>query len=1641
MPDQLTQLLDAHQQKRSIEIETGESVPSLESLLGSAEVRLGKREKTWGETISDSFKVSLLNASKLVPSLWRQTARTQQERIRRGQFMYEAVGEARRIDDVPGWVESAAMVGATHVPRMIWPKALKDKYETYRKNNPLAVEVESSFADKVFNTPAEWATKQVDGIIERNPDILNEPHKDFKDLLMNPKKLADAAIQSIPVLAASGLLIKAGQSPLAFTLMYAAEGNEAYEQAIADGATEDQAAEAYNLYGLTAAAIEMVQVKQGLKLMGLQKNALLSQVARKASKEGFGSLTWAWFKTAIAESLEEMVQGQAGEWTAKAVYGKEQEGGFAGWVDRRAQEALVAFALSAALGPGSVALDVTGNYQQRADTDIQTNKAVINEIMETTGLTDADIVVPNSIGRRHRNIEQFVEETFGKKVQWFVPQTDKARAYNGWADPKNPNNIILNAQAGDALQAVVMHEITHQLKRDDPQAFETLWEITQNHLRANDYLMAEIAGRFEAMGLDITDPQLQEEVVAEVVGRLSANQQFLDEVAGANPTLVAKMGRMVSGAVKKATDMFKSREAQIAKTEETQWIDPFITDMKSLSGQMVEALRPYTQQYAQEQQIIAVEQQKAIEQEAIMTERPSLSPKGVRQYRSPAKRRAVKPTIHTMTGVKQPGKPVQTTDKQMLKYKLRAEERAAKTGYRQGIEDAKVKINQLRQQIKTKAELQNQFRQWVQLTLPMELRGRMLRALEVVKNEDTFATSIDKLLKEVDNMRRRSELGRLKKFLTSFKKRYGRRKPGISTPSAEFKMDPRLSETFSRILDSISTKRPLTEESMVDLQGLIEYARAEYDALVAQGDEYNPFLSNVVVPTLEHFQTLMQKQSVVRWDADTLRDFTDSLITMQAQYEFQRGEKAAENQRIWELDKFNIIGEVITNHKKPIKNDRRDVQNAESPYKQRFPWTAFFGRFNYNLSTLANIIGGMKYGVFYKRVAADIQAGRSLEKKTLFQAQDMFQEGIQKIGITVAELKQWSRMARQRRLKLPGKIEAWLSENAPDMLADHIAQPDLIEISIPLESGKTLTVDVAEALDIIMHTRNSFNYKQLLNSGVMFRDQPSVTYKLNANDIEKIWKALPEKAKAVKKLVDDIINFQQAAVNETSVSLLGYELANVDGYWHIKRASERAVAGKQMEFTKETIESRGHWKERVGGKQPFLIGDVFNNLVETVQVGAEYVGMAEVMRKASMISKDPDINKVIRQNGYEAYFNDIKTLLERVNQKRTDMQWYDRWYNKWTRNITRAVFGLNPRLAAQQYFSVFLGADHIGLKSLKHVRGVVDKTLLKRIEDWSPFLRERFTGMIGRELGEVAQVGSVMRFMTGREQLVNLPTFMVRYFDKMAVMDVWRMAEGTVAERPRYKGRSKAELLKDPDFKYDVVYLAEDAIRTTQPTWDVVDRSIMGSTRNPFAKAATMFHSQREKMVQMMGVANSRLMNQLEVIRKQNKLETLREAAMTPEGVKAVGRAAQTYGILLANTSLVKGWAVLYGIAVLKRDEEDALEEWATAVAADIPGMFYFGDVARDVIISWSRQARGKKTYQLGSMEYPPMRVLSSMRMAAYETGILTMMLTGMKDSTDTEIEEQFMTVLDKTWEAVNYAGGAPFAHATDIVKAWSEDD
>ncbi len=201
-------------------------------------------------------------------------------------------------------------------------------------------------------------------IIDNHPEWRGEPPENFIDLVSSPRKLSAAIFESAPTMVAAGLTTAAGQPIAAVTIMYAVEGQEAYDQAIRDGATPEQAQDTYKLYGSVAAGIEFLQLRQGLKILKGTKDLIIKRTVQKVAQRGGKTFSRQLMETAAKEAVEEVAQGRWQEITAKVVYDKPLPAP-AEMIDRALQEATVAAVATLGTGLPGVSIQTAQTFQQQ----------------------------------------------------------------------------------------------------------------------------------------------------------------------------------------------------------------------------------------------------------------------------------------------------------------------------------------------------------------------------------------------------------------------------------------------------------------------------------------------------------------------------------------------------------------------------------------------------------------------------------------------------------------------------------------------------------------------------------------------------------------------------------------------------------------------------------------------------------------------------------------------------------------------------------------------------------------------------------------------------------------------------------------------------------------------------------------------------------------------------------------------------------------------------------------------------------------------------------------------------------------------------------------------------------------------------
>lgn len=917
----------------------------------------------------------------------------------------------------------------------------------------------------------------------------------------------------------------------------------------------------------------------------------------------------------------------------------------------------------------------------------------------------------------------------------------------------------------------------------------------------------------------------------------------------------------------------------------------------------------------------------------------------------------------------------------------------AEKSFRAGIEQERAKLQQFRQATKIKEGFRKEMRRMVQQYLPIAERGRLLTTIEKAKSPRSLTTGIEKLSEVFDTMEKKHEIAKLKKMTSLVKKRFGKRKGG-------YRMLPEIAEPLQALVESIDVKKP-TAKTIEKLQQLREFIETEEQGAAEKGMLEDPYIKFGLESAKKTVDRL-NRVPVSGMTAEGIRQVRNTmafLVSQQVGQEKLAGEQRGQMIQSVLDQAYDEMGNAKNGKKNIADNEAIDntkVKRVTGPLKRLFTVD------HSNPDALCIIAGGGKEGALHKNVAEAIAKGERRRYEHMYLVNDYMRERLEQEGVTSEDLKKYSMIMRTNFLKK--------------------SKPETVTVN--LESGKTVTMDIGTVMDIYMHTLNSDNYAALTGkNGIYLRASKTQIPQLTSDDVLNIVDTLPDKAKTVCDIMGEAIKVQQMSVNEVSIRLDGYELATVDNYWHIARKVPKKVFGKAAEVTGESIESRSAWKERVGGSMPLMIGDAFNNFVDTISVGSEYVGLAEPYRNARKILQDQTLQNLAEKKGFIDHINSIIEILNRAQQKRAQTTVVGELIGKGTRNVTRAIFSFSPRLAAQQRFSLALAANEFAPKYFSKVRGVVDAKIKREINEHSPYFRHRFEGYIGREFGAVARTGSVIKFFTGEDMWFNKPTAWVKQNDQAAVTDIWRMAKAEIED--------KGEFTKGTQDYWDAIAdRAEYVVRKTQPTWEATTRSVIGATKEPTLKALTMFHSQREKLYQMLQIATAEYVNSDQ--KPANLRKLLKTYSLVGTNIAGVNLWKTAY-----NLGTASAFAALTGAAA--DDElEDFWLDWMTETFADWFGLIYFiGPVTRDAVKAMILDMRGKPVRIKFQVPFPATRGIEGLVGAARSTW--TFLLDTIEYG---EIDEEYAAeaMLD-IFEAGQYLFGGPLLPLVKWARKWKEEN
>ena len=239
------------------------------------------------------------------------------------------------------------------------------------------------------------------------------------------------------------------------------------------------------------------------------------------------------------------------------------------------------------LGQPSGGLIITSNAKLSTQRNVTPGVTVSVKDGDTNH--QAAIVDPSKLGATGRLLQQ-VARIFGKRLVAFESNTLKA---DGFVMDGDNRSIFINTKTQMSPLAVFGHELTHLLKRDNPQAYAALQAVVEREL--GEGALDQFEQEYGA-GADI------EELTSDLVGNRFQDADFwsavFDEIAAQNQDNARSIITRLAAALNKAVNAILKLVRQPGFQA-----DQYVKDLSAIKSAVKTALA----QYAQDQRATAMQ--------------------------------------------------------------------------------------------------------------------------------------------------------------------------------------------------------------------------------------------------------------------------------------------------------------------------------------------------------------------------------------------------------------------------------------------------------------------------------------------------------------------------------------------------------------------------------------------------------------------------------------------------------------------------------------------------------------------------------------------------------------------------------------------------------------------------------------------------------------------------------------------------------------------------------------------------------------------------------------------------------------------------------------------------------------------------
>ena len=831
-----------------------------------------------------------------------------------------------------------------------------------------------------------------------------------------------------------------------------------------------------------------------------------------------------------------------------------------------------------------------------------------------------------------------------------------------------------------------------------------------------------------------------------------------------------------------------------------------------------------------------------------------------------------------------------------------AQAKGLAVGYKKGaaetVEKARTSLNAFRMKEKINEQMRIDATNIVLTHVPKEKQGVYIRRILDAKTQNRITKLTEAIDKYLDKAEKRQAIRDFKKFVGETRREYRRGEVAFG------KLPKKLSSKLVETLDKFDLAK-ISEKKKETLGSRLNFVTRISDELANGFEQLNEGMDKDAVDLLmmgtQRIEELRRLSQTPTADLDT-----EQIQYIQASLEhlLKINEQKGQSKTRRRMEKLRTDINTARQEVLPAKEEVVEFTGILGAIR----WVAVEGQSS--IRTLIGLATG-KNNEASKRILISELAETNNTRKATYKSFIMyFRELAKKKGITWNDIK---------------------------------SLKEIREITI---GGKNIKIDYDILLGLYAHTQAEGNLRRLLktkglNITTYFRDEHGIfkkkhIYRLgkpNLAELRAITESIPD---AHKKLVDVYFRTnwdkQAPAINEMSMEYQNYDLARQEKYFHVSREIERLVEGRKAE-TSISLDQQSRALPRKGGNARINIKSFTHEVMDNMQWSAAYSTMTMAMENARTLLANTKWREAMKSAGQGKVLKELTTMLRRAQGLITDQSVIELTASRALGTIGKSILSFRISGGLIQTASMPAAIEFIGKEYLFAI-DVPTPALITKLKKIDPVLWTRWEAkQFDYALGMVGAQNAFETLLFEHPAVTD--KFLAQYTagDQIAIAKLFMASERKIEKETRLEKGTDA-------FQKATLDLLHEAM-TTQPQWDMINRSPMTSDPSLFTRSMSMFmaarNAQYNVIVRAMDdfrkgrITKGQLSERLTGVGVSNLLVSL---------VRHIFKMSVKYGAI----------AFLVALRLRKPPTEEELEEEAMRLAEKIPTETVFNLVGLNVV-------------------------------------------------------------------------------------------